>query len=145
MVMKRLLILLSWVAIISGCDRYVIYDYDISLSIVFQNNSSYDITITRTDFSTDSWIRVLPETIVLPPKENYKLKVLSDALCRVFGKATFGDDLVVNYSDYPDSSYNITKAKNYIHSNQGKSYHFYTYTFTDADYQFALENGTKLE
>ena len=26
-----------------------------------------------------------------------------------------------------------------------KRYRKYTYTFTDADYQFALENGTKLE
>ena len=145
MVMKRLLILVSWVVIISGCDRYACVHHDMNLYLVFQNNSSYDITISRTDLSTYSWIKELPENIEIPAKESYELKVLSDYLCKVFGKVTFGDNLVVDYSDYPDNSYNITKVKNYAHSAKDSYWHFYTYTFTDADYQYALENGQKLE
>lgn len=144
MVMKRLLILFFSIFSLCSCNKGVIIDYYTTCHLVFQNDCSHHIILERTDFSTDSWIRELPKTIALPPKNTYTLQVLSPQLCRVFGKAIFDSKLIVEYDDSKHDS-NITKMYNYEFSSKDTYMLYYTYTFTDADYQFALGNGTVLE
>ena len=118
-----------------------------SVDIVYENNSTNTIEIVRTDFTEDSWTEKFPEGFVLAPNKRYEIKsVLSPVYCRVYGKAKFDNSILVDYTTIPQSEYNITLVQNFADFTSSDKYiHQYTYTFTDADYQFALENGRKIE
>ena len=143
--MRWILIIIISAIILAGCNRNTIVDYAIEIYLVFKNDSSHNIIMTKTNTSTDSWIRVLPETISLAPTESYSQKVLSDTLCDVYGKAIFDGKLVVDYNSLSRSKHHITYSGNYTPTKDGPYLRYYTYTFTDADYQFALEHDTPVE
>lgn len=63
----------------------------------------------------------------------------------LFSKVKFDGQIEMVFNDDIDSPYNIMSSLNYAVDRPKKYNVYYTYTFTDADYQFALENGTKLE
>jgi hypothetical protein len=90
-------------------------------------------------------VRVLPETIAIESAESHVQSVLSDTLCDVYGKAIFDGKLVVDYNSLSRSKHHITYIGNYTLTKDVTYVFYYTYTFTDADYQFALEHGTPIE
>ena len=53
--------------------------------------------------------------------------------------------VIVDYNQLPGSQYSLLDVDNYEFVSYRKGTTRRKYTFTDADYQFALENGTKLE
>ena len=144
---KRFLMIIAIPVILSTYSRCT----DISggdeefYNLIYTNNSLHNVTINRTDFSTYNWVRVLPETIELPANSTYEVKnVLSPMLCSAFGNVVFDGEITIFYAKTQNHDYNITMIDNYQYRGVKRRVHYYTYTFTDADYQFALENGTKL-
>ena len=145
-IFKAFLILFTAIVLASCQDKIV--DYDTSIDLCYQNNSSHHIVLVRTNFDTGYWIRELPESVGVAPNEAYNIPyVLSADVCSAYGKAIYDGYIVVNYATLPSSKQNITTRGYYERTRLDCcKYHYrYTYTFTDADYQYALENGQKLE
>lgn len=125
-----------------GCE---VYPVEPRIDIVYENNSTHNIIVMRTDFASDFWIEELPVSFTLEPNERHVIEnVLSPALCNCFGKVIFDNTTIMDYRSIEQKDKNITLMENY-RSSPTKDGEQYTYTFTDADYQFALENGTPLE
>ena len=143
--MRWILIIIISAIVLAGCNRESYINYGTYIYLVFKNDSSHNITVTKTSTSTDSWVRVLPETIAIESAESHVQSVLSDTLCDVYGKAIFDGKLVVDYNSLSRSKHHITYIGNYTLTKDGTYVFYYTYTFTDADYQFALEHGTPIE
>ena len=117
------------------------------INIVYENKSTHSIEVVRTDFTPDRWTEKFPEGFVLAPNGRYEIKnVLSPVYCSVYGKAKFDDSILVDYTSLSESEYNITLVQYFKNiTDSKKRFYRYTSTFTDADYQYALEIGQKLE
>ena len=114
---------------------------------VFKNQSNHYIVITRgDDIELMDW-KIWPETITLEPNKDIAFVVLSPEYCRAVVKATFDGNVVIDYTKVANVQYNIAYSNNYEFQivDKEKFHRKYTYTFTDADYQYALENEQKLE
>ena len=123
-------------------------DYILTCTIEFQNNSSHVIHFTSYMFQESTDQKVIKYTI--PIGESLQLfghkrstkydrnyfNVLGLLCENDLHKVRFGESVEVTLLDNKyqeeDTYKRIGKSK-------------YRYTFTDADYQFALENGTVLE
>ena len=91
-------------------------------NLIYTNNSSHNVTINRTDFSTYNWVRVLPETIELPANSTYEVKnVLSPMLCSAFGNVVFDGEITIFYAKTQNHDYNIqyhySEQLQYLHEN----------------------------
>lgn len=142
---RRILLMLAIVIVATFFSRCEVYPQE-SSHLVYTNNSTHSIIVMRTDFSTTTGIRELPKSFVLEPNESYTIKgILSPALCSVFSKVIFDNAILVDYSKLSQDECNVMLLENFQQTKPEEFEHVYTYTFTDADYQFALENGTPLE
>ena len=148
--MKKLLIVAFLAIICSACT-----DYAVSTDIEYKNNSSYDIqflTMSTYINSDNNNVYFVEEPIVTLSKGSTytfsasdmgtKKGYLSFYFAQIHNAIHYiqiGDKVKVAYSGrYSDEN-------NYELLSEKERYRKYTYTFTDADYQFALENGTLLE
>ena len=119
----------------------VIYEYD-----AYNNQSSHTITLSL----YDSQNQTTTDIVIKPGKTSQNLltsRYHRQQVCTV----KFGEVVLLDYLKLPENlrgcKYDILYrgGSNYEHSMIDDQSFLYTYTFTDADYQFALENGTKLE
>ena len=149
-VMKRNIVLLLLAIFLVSCSDPVS-----SLYIDYTNNSSYDIkfmeardiafengVITDCKYVNAYTIRS-GETLTIGTDIRGEFTIPIEMLLlleKSIYRIDFGDDVSINIVDaklLDPSSYTLVKNK--------KNCREYTYTFTDADYQYALENGQKLE
>ncbi len=116
-----------------------------AMYMVFVNNSSHNLEIIREDFN--SYLdNVLPKNIILAPNEDIELDTRTAYVYNHFSTIIFDGYIRIKLSKELSSPHNIMFRENYTEEHLLKTHTwYYTYTFTDADYQFALENGTKLE
>lgn len=131
-------------------------DYVGTSEIEYKNNSSYDIQVLTVNQSLSADKQDIIETedvlVTIPKGETYTLRssehVSKDGYVSWYtilvlnriAYIQFGESVKIDFSGskYGDeTTYNLASEK--------QRYRKYTYTFTDADYQFALENGTQLE
>ena len=124
-----------------------------NIDLVLENQSRYDITIRQSNNAPAISIVGVPQSITLNAGEKFFVdNVMSVSVCKAFGWVTYDNSVELDFfkdkpytsTDAVYSPYDITRVGNYRQEQVGKTI-VYTYTFTDADYQFALENGTKLE
>ncbi|MBQ9138624.1 MAG: hypothetical protein IJX65_08315, partial [Alistipes sp.] len=71
--------------------------------------------------------------------------VTSVAACKEMGVVIFDFDITIDYHAMTSALYNITRVGCYQVTDVSDFHREYRYTFTDEDYQYALEHGTKLE
>lgn len=143
--MKRLIFILLVAMALSSCSDAKMVDYDTSYELCLENKSSHSITITLAEDASHTTTSDLPGEIVLDAGESFSDNVLTPLLCSDFGKAVFDDEVSIDYQTAPWSAYNISRDSNYSVYKQSEYHYICTYTFTDADYQYALENGAKLK
>ena len=118
--------------------------YDINEEIVFINHSNHSIVISIYDVQNNKPIDIsiqVGETSQALNTDLYNYKT-----CTI----KFDNKVVLDYQTLPldlqNSQYNIFFSNHYYERTEVDEYFYrYTYTSTDADYQFALENGTVLE
>ena len=119
----------------------VTYEYD-----AYNNQSSHTITLSLYNNKEQKISK-----ITLKPGEtsqNLYREIYSKHVCIVNFDLTVELDYQKLPEDLRSSKYNIlynSNGGNYEFSQIDSHSYLSTYTFTDADYQFALENGTKLE
>ena len=108
-----------------------------AIYMVFVNNSSHNLEIIREDFN--SYLdNVLPKNIILAPNEDIELDTRTAYVYNHFSTIIFDGYIRIKLSKELSSPHNImfiwlTKAT------------FRGEDALDKIYQFALENGTKLE
>lgn len=131
-------------------------DYGLTTEVEYKNNSSHDILFlsVRQSLSADQQTIIETEEVIatLPKDETYTFHASDTgskdgyvpfyhiAVANRIAWIQFGDSKKIGF---PDSKYGSETI--YEIAVEQKRYRKYIYTFTDADYQFALENGTKLE
>ena len=148
--MKRDIVLLLLTVFLVSCS-----DPISSLYIDYTNNSSYDIKFMEardivfengvvTDCQYVNAYTIRPgETLTIGTDMMGEFTIPIEMLLlleKSIYRIDFGDDVSINIVDaklLDPSSYTLVTNK--------KNCREYTYTFTDADYQYALENGQKLE
>ena len=139
---KKLLIATIAVIGITACSPDSV-DHNISTALCFCNESSHRIVLT-----VDNPIRTSNESleIVLNPTSEYNSTKFGLREIAKGCSAIFDDKVQIDYSTVSmDSKHNLMVQFNYEDTSDEQYHICYTYTFTDADYQFALENGTMLE
>ena len=147
--MKNGLIILFFTLLFTSCTDYVT-----SVSIEFKNDSSHEITFVQVYNKTiendvvtqygreDKYTLNVGETLTLHKSDmgSEKLSVLALWMQESISSLQYGDKVEIELSDtklLEDSTCEKVVSKKRVQK--------YSYTFTDADYQFALENGTKVE
>jgi hypothetical protein len=146
--MKKLLRIFI-VAVVSTLFMTACSDPGGSLNIEFKNASSYDITLAEMSPQYENG-EVITEVI-----ERYNIKVGESQTVSAYQKGAvdwwtfwvytritcikFGDMEMV----YMGERYGNIENYELIKSNDNAK--FYRYTFTDEDYQYALENGQKVD
>ena len=145
--MKKLLIVAFLAIICTACTDYVAWT-----DIEYKNNSSYDIhflsasILSNPDMQniikTEKIIATLPSgsscifsTSGTSPRKGF-VSIDSVTSDNAIALIQFGDIVKIYFREKYDMEdlYELVSKKD--------RYRKYTYTFTDADYQFALENGT---
>ena len=117
----------------------VFYEYE-----AYINQSSHTITLSLYDSQNHT-----TADIVIKPGETSQ-NLLTSRYRRQVCTVKFGEIVLLDYlklsKELQGCEYDISyRGKHYQNTTIDKYSHVYTYTFTDADYQFALENGTELE
>ena len=151
--MKLKDILFAIIAVIAlvSCNNESVSNGFVKSNLVFDNQSQYSITIDKSENCFDVKVEELPQSITLLAGESMVIEdVPSLSVCKAWGYVVYGGVVALDfcsetpYSTYPAqySIYDITRAANYKMSSINNSRSEFRYTFTDADYQFALENGT---
>ncbi|MBQ6870559.1 MAG: hypothetical protein IJO90_01925 [Alistipes sp.] len=128
-------------------------DYSGVSILEYQNNSSHDIQFTGRVYEKES--KKIVDVKYSLPKSDVKLLELSANFTTSKNSkevSNFAPYLVWNANDVVnicfDNSVVIPLSQTKCNDKFSCEYienSRYRYTFTDADYQFALENGTKLE
>ena len=131
------------------------YDAESGISnLVFENQSQCSITIDKSDNAPHIAVHGVVGSIALAAGESVQIENISTIfLCKAFGCVVYGDEVLLDFFapnpysswDRTYSPYDITRVGNYKVTKISSSLSEYRYTFTDADYEFALENGTLLE
>ena len=130
---------------VTSCNNYIV-DYAGDVYIIFANNSSHNIEIIREDTNAVHLEQELPKNIKLAPGEDISLDTRTAYVYPYFTTIIFDECVKMIFSKEDNSSHNIMKRGNYEEDYSSKTHTTrYVYTFTDADYQYALENGTPLE
>ena len=140
--MKQFLSILALLFCITACSPDSV-DHNISTALCFCNESSHRIVLT-----VDNPIQTNNESleIVLNPTSEYNSTKFGLREIAKGCSAIFDDKVQIDYSTVSmDSKHNLMVQFNYEDTSDEQYDICYTYTFTDADYQFALENGTMLK
>ena len=141
---KALMVLFS-AFVVTSCNNYIV-DYAGDVYIIFVNNSSHNIEIIREDTNAVHLEQELPKNIKLAPGEDISLDTRTAYVYPYFTTIIFDECVKMIFSKEDNSSHNIMKRGNYEEDYSSKTHTTrYVYTFTDDDYQYALENGTPLE
>lgn len=141
---KALMVLFS-AFVVTSCNNYIV-DYAGDVYIIFVNNSSHNIEIIREDTNAVHLEQELPKNIKLAPGEDISLDTRTAYVYPYFTTIIFDECVNMIFSKEDNSSHNIMKRGNYEEDYSSKTHTTrYVYTFTDDDYQYALENGTPLE
>ena len=141
---KALMVLFS-AFVVTSCNNYIV-DYAGDVYIIFVNNSSHNIEIIREDTNALHLEQELPKNIKLAPGEDISLDTRTAYVYPYFTTIIFDECVKMIFSKEDNSSHNIMKRGNYKEDYSSKTHTTrYVYTMTDADYQYALENGTPLE
>ena len=141
---KALMVLFS-AFVVTSCNNYIV-DYAGDVYIIFVNNSSHNIEIIREDTNAVHLEQELPKNIKLAPGEDISLDTRTVYVYPYFTTIIFDECVKMIFSKEDNSSHNIMKRGNYEEDYSSKTHTTrYVYTFTDDDYQYALENGTPLE
>ena len=141
---KALMVLFS-AFVVTSCNNYIV-DYAGDVYIIFVNNSSHNIEIIREDTNAVHLEQELPKNIKLAPGEDISLDTRTAYVYPYFTTIIFDECVKMIFSKEDNSSHNIMKRGNYKEDYSSKTHTTrYVYTFIDADYQYALENGTPLE
>lgn len=140
--MKKFLANLALLPMFVACSPDSV-DHNISTALCFCNESSHKIVLT-----VDNPIQTSNESleIVLNPTSEYNSTKFGLREIAKGCSAIFDDKVQIDYSTVSmDSKHNLMVQFNYEDTSDEQYHICYTYTFTDADYQFALENGTMLK
>ncbi len=142
---RRLIIAVLCVAFLSACKEPLI-TYPYVTEFVFENNSSHDIFISRDGFDNSGYGYEESEISI----KSFETIMVTNGMgvTGLFGRkciVNFGNQVIVDYNQLSGSQYSLLDVDNYEFVSYRKGTTRRKYTFTDADYQFALENGTKLE
>ena len=140
--MKKFLANLALLPMFVACSPDSV-DHNISTALCFCNESSHKIVLT-----VDNPIQTSNESleIVLNPTSEYNSTKFGLREIAKGCSAIFDDKVQIDYSTVSmDSKHNLMVQFNYEDTSDEQYDICYTYTFTDADYQFALENGTMLK
>ena len=141
---KALMVIFS-AFVVTSCNNYIV-DYAGDVYIIFVNNSSHNIEIIREDTNAVHLEQELPKNIKLAPGEDISLDTRTAYVYPYFTTIIFDECVKMIFSKEDNSSHNIMKRGNYEEDYSSKTHTTrYVYTFTDDDYQYALENGTPLE
>ena len=142
---KKLLFLLGVVCSLVSCGKGRIVDPIIDNYLVYDNQSSHTIVIQRAEDANYHSKQYLPETITLTPNSRVEIYVGSPYVFKSLSTATYDGIVTIDYSSAPIDKRNIATSGGYERIEVKPCSVHYLYTFTDADYQYALENGQKLE
>ena len=142
---KKLLYLLGAVFTLISCGNEYIIDKYIAIDLVYDNQSSHTIVIKLAEDAPHIDKQYLPEIITLTPNEKVEIRVISQYSCKSLTTAIFDGSVVIDYNSAPTDTRKITTLGGYEWIEVKPCSVHYIYTFTDADYQYALENGQKLE
>ena len=140
--MKKFLANLALLPMFVACSPDSV-DHNISTALCFCNESSHKIVLT-----VDNPIQTSNESleIVLNPTSEYNSTKFGLREIAKGCSAIFDDKVQIDYSTVSmDSKHNLMVQFNYEDTSDEQYHICYTYTFTDADYQFALEHGTPVE
>ena len=140
--MKQFLAILALLPMFVACSPDSV-DHNISTALCFCNESSHKIVLT-----VDNPIQTSNESleIVLNPTSEYNSTKFGLREIAKGCSAIFDDKVQIDYSTVSmDSKHNLMVQFNYEDTSDEQYHICYTYTFTDADYQFALEYGTMLK
>ena len=141
---KQILTIAFCSVVLAGCDTVTNKDTFPEGYIIFENKSSHKIEITREE--TMPYLEIhIPKCFEIAPQKSIRLNTMTASIYPLFTKVVFDSTVEMIFSLDIDSQYNITNGLNYATVLEDPCIWYYTYTFTDADYQFALENGTVLE
>ncbi|MBQ9137414.1 MAG: hypothetical protein IJX65_02115 [Alistipes sp.] len=144
----KLFIILLFSALTVGCVKNVEY----KVTVLFENKSSYDIAFVSV---VESWVD--GQKVAVGAEDRYTIKVAESATVTTNSRGgdisvgdiwlnkdidyiRFGDGLKV---DIAGGKY-MDNATYTLFSSEADG-EVYIYTFTDEDYQYAVENGTTLE
>lgn len=142
------------VAALTACNNDGIGDDFIKGNMVLENQSQYTIAINKSSNAPEVKIDGVPQSITLKAGDSFVVEDFpSLSICKAWGYVVYDGVVALDffsekpYSTFPGvySLYDITRPANYKMAKISRSRTEYRYTFTDADYQFALENGTMLE
>ena len=142
---KKLLFLLGVVFLLISCGKGRYVNPPIENYLVYDNQSSHTIVIKLAEDAPHIDKQYLPEIITLTPNEKVEIRVISQYSCKSLTTAIFDGSVVIDYSSAPTDTRKITTLGGYEKKMVKSWIEQYLYTFTDADYQYALENGQKLE
>ena len=111
--------------------------------LCFSNGSSHNIVLT---IDKPKGSNNTPLVITLKPSEVYKSAEITLSILNRGCSVKFGNSALIDYKKISATSeYNILYQLNYTTTYPDDWHIVNTYTFTDADYQFALEHGTPVE
>ena len=131
--------------ILCSCDVEIFVDGEPPEVITYHNNTGYLIEIQREGFGPSSDIGKVFE---IKPHDKKVIKIGDATVATMYAKKcviTFDSSVQMDHTfSSIDLPYNFGWMGNYEYRGTSKE-KYYTYTFTDADYQYALENGTVLE
>ena len=137
---RRLIIIITSVLLLYGCTPV-----STTIGIGFTNNSSYDIALTN------RYGYYYKDNLLHPGETKWFWVSNEDSKKYSTGIADFwlmADIVFVQFDEelkVRTTTERYTTESNFEVVYQEEKSARYTYTFTDADYQYALENGTPLE
>lgn len=140
---RRLFIATISALFLTACEKPII-DYVQINEIVLENNSSHDIVINRDGTYTQAELK----EIIIKASKSEVLAVVEASIEHMFDKKciiTFGNKVTADYNSIPKSKYHFMYFDNCEFVSFKKATTRRKYTFTDADYQYALEHGTLIE
>lgn len=145
--MKKTLTLMLITAsiLLCSCDVVIETDKFPPEVITYHNNTDHLIEIHREGFGPSSDIGKVFE---ITAHDKKVIKIGDESVATMYSKKCviiFDSSVKMDHTfSSIDLTYNFGWIGNYEYRGTSKE-KYYTYTFTDADYQYALENGTILE